>query len=167
MPDSELILSQVDIFKDLLEATFQGYASGRIPMHADIVVGAAASILTFRNFGEGFALDCADALQDLSRLSFEPYHLEPLNLLPSFELLWFRDCVKTFISYKKGTLSRWESSPSATPDGLLFRLGWEEVLPGDVILSAKKVREIAGRVISLYVLERKPDIWFNGERISY
>lgn len=167
MPDSEHILTQADIFNDLLEATFQGYASGGIPERADIIVGANTSILTFRNFGEGFALDCTDSLDSLASPAFEPYHLEPLTHLPSFELLWFRDGVKTLISYKKGTLSRWEAEASETPDGLLFRLVWDEMLDGEAMLTADGVQRIAKQVISQYALDQVPYIWFNGERVTY
>ena len=166
MSESEYLLSQADIFKDLLEGTIQGCASGKRLKHTEIVAGANATIMTFRNFGEGFALDCTDSLDSLSNPAFEPYHLEPLAGLHSFELLCFRDGIKTLIRYKKGILSRWETEPSATPDGLLFRLGWDGVLEGEVMLTAGGVQEIAKEVGSQYALERVPDIWFNGERIS-
>lgn len=156
MPATGHILTQTDILRDLLEAAFHGYASGGIPARDDIVIGANTTLLTFRSFGEGLPLEYADTLGQ----KFKAH-------VHSYERLWFCDGVCTLIHYQKGELVRQEPIPSDTPDGLLFRLGWEGGLPKETVLTADAVREIAGQVASQVVLQRKPGIWFNGERVTY
>ena len=156
MPKTENNLMQTDILRDLLEAAFQGYASGRIPEHADIVIGANATLLTFRSFGEGLPLEYADTLGQKFRTHMHNY-----------ERLWFYEGVCTVIHYHKGELVREEPMASNTPDGLLFRLGWDTPLPKELVLTVSTVREIARQVLSDKDLKCAPEIWFNGERVIY
>lgn len=156
MSATDHILTQPDILRDLREAAFHGYASGGIPKHADIIVGANATLLTFRSFGEGLPLKYADTLGQKFRA-----HMH------SYERLWFYKGVCTHIHYQKGELVKQEPIPSDTPDGLLFRLGWEGTLSKDAILIPEAVKKVAAQVAASIKLNPKPAIWFNGEQVTY
>ena len=168
MSESEYLLSQADIFKDLLEGTIQGSASGKRLKHTEIVAGANATIMTFRNFGGGLPLESAEALEDLASFEACPYHLKPLTHLHSFELQWFLDGFCTAFHYSRGIQLSRETVANEAPDGLLLRLGWhDKELEKKPVLSTEAVKDVTQMALSPYSLAEEIVIWFNGERISH
>lgn len=165
MSESTYMLTQADIFKDLLEGTIQGGASGRSLKHTKIVAGANATNLAFRNSGKGLPYENTEALDDLASLEVSPYPLEPLTHLDLCELQWFRDGICTSIHYSRGILLSRGTVANEAPAGLLIRLGWDNPLK-EGILTTEMVRDVVQQTISQYSHAKEIEIWFNGERVD-
>lgn len=167
MPDTGHILTQGDIFRDMLEGTIDAYIAGEIPNCTDIIVGASATVFTYRDHDEGFALNIMKPLDFIANLEDDSPLPQPVAHLHSFECRFFLNGQCVFARYENRVLVKQETFPDNAPAGTLFRLGWDNPIPKDKVLTAGVVREIAQQVIAEKKFEVALDIWFNGERVTY
>ena len=167
MLDTGHILTQGDIFKDMLEGTIDAYIAGEIPNCTDIIVGASATVFTYRDHNEGFSLQIMEPLNYIANLEDDSPLPQPVAHLHGFECRFFLDGQCHFSRYENRVLVKQETIPDNAPAGTLFRLGWDNPIPKDKVLTAGEVREIAQQVIYQKGIEVLPEIWFNGERVTY
>lgn len=167
MLDTGHILTQGDIFKDMLEGTIDAYIAGEIPNCTDIIVGASATVFTYRDYNEGFSLDIMKPLNFIANLEDDSPLPQPVAHLHGFECRFFLDGQCNFSRYENRVLVKQETFPDNAPAGTFFRLGWDNPIPKDKVLTAGEIREIAQQVISENEFEIALDIWFNGERVTY
>ena len=167
MLDTGHILTQGDIFRDMLEGTIDAYIADEIPNCTDIIVGASATVFTYRDYNEGFSLDIMKPLNFIANLEDDSPLPQPVAHLHGFECRFFLDGQCNFSRYENRVLVKQETFPDNAPAGTFFRLGWDNPIPKDKVLTAGEVREIAQQVISEKEFEIALDIWFNGERVTY
>ena len=177
--NNEYLNDQKLIINDLLKATLQDYAEKPRKEKGSIIIGAKATVLSYRDSSNGI-LAGVIARSILPNVDEEPceeaismaYPLEQLMTADIFELHSFHKGTCAYLCCKNelcGSRTEFHVYPDTAQDGLLIRLEWHSsnvatITEEDVV---NALRDLLSQQPKESRLFKKPEVWFNGVRVVY
>ena len=174
METNETKLNQKVIFQQLLEETFKDFASQKDIDKGNINIGANEHVFSFRNSGRGIAAGKmargvfpGEEDQQPEGTSSWTYDVSGYFDADVFEAQSFQNNKCSLLKYSKGKLALFSVYPDYTPQGVLFRVVWDNELAPNSILTVKDVRKAIRKMDSRHLISWKPVVFFNGNKIQY
>ena len=181
MEINEYLKDQKRIVYDLLGATLRVYMATPEKGPRNIILGAHATVLKYRDMCGGFPAGAIAraVLPDaegggLETAIFEQYPLEPLLEADVFEMHAFCQGVCTVLLYKTEDGCRKKELhvyPDDAPEGLLVRVEWNCGLKPEQMETeadlAEAMRKQLRRLDWSWKMRWEPEAWQNGKRVRY